>query len=42
MLVANLLNFAYTDFDTGVRYDQVADGVTTRTRMRCCTACTAR
>jgi hypothetical protein len=28
VLVANLLNFAYTDFDTGVRYDQVVDGVT--------------
>ncbi len=28
ILVANLLNFAYTDFDTGVRFDQVADGTT--------------
>ena len=28
VLVANLLNFAYTDFDSGVRYDQIADGVT--------------
>jgi hypothetical protein len=28
VLVANLLNFAYTDFDTGVRYDQAVDGVT--------------
>jgi hypothetical protein len=28
VLVANLLNFAYTDFETGVRYDQVVDGVT--------------
>jgi hypothetical protein len=27
ILVANLLNFAYTDFDTGIRFDQVADGV---------------
>ena len=27
VLVANLLNFAYTDFDSGVRYDQIADGV---------------
>jgi hypothetical protein len=26
ILVANLLNFAYTDFETGVRFDQVADG----------------
>lgn len=26
VLVANLLNFAYTDFETGVRYDQVIDG----------------
>ena len=27
VLVANLLNFAYTDFETGVRFDQVVDGV---------------
>jgi hypothetical protein len=27
ILVANLLNFAFTDFDTGVRFDQVVDGV---------------
>jgi hypothetical protein len=27
ILVANLLNFAYTDFATGVRFDQVVDGV---------------
>jgi hypothetical protein len=27
ILVANLMNFAYTDFDSGVRFDQVADGV---------------
>jgi hypothetical protein len=27
ILVANLLNFAYTDFETGVRFDQVVDGV---------------
>ncbi len=26
ILVANLRNFAYTDFETGVRFDQVADG----------------
>jgi Protein of unknown function (DUF2419). len=26
ILVANLLNFAYTDFETGVRFDQVVDG----------------
>jgi hypothetical protein len=26
ILVANLLNFAYTDFDTGVRFDQTVDG----------------
>ena len=26
ILVANLLNFAYTDFETGMRFDQVADG----------------
>jgi hypothetical protein len=26
VLVANLLNFAYTDFETGVRFDQVVDG----------------
>ena len=26
VLVANLLNFAYTDFETGVRFDQIADG----------------
>jgi len=28
ILVANLLNFAYTDFETGVRFDQIAGGVT--------------
>jgi hypothetical protein len=27
ILVANLLNFAYTDFETGVRFDQIVDGV---------------
>jgi hypothetical protein len=26
ILVANLMNFAYTDFDTGVRFDQIVDG----------------
>jgi hypothetical protein len=26
VLVANLLNFAYTDFETGIRFDQVVDG----------------
>ena len=26
ILVANLLNFAYTDFETGMRFDQVVDG----------------
>jgi hypothetical protein len=26
ILVANLLNFAYTDFETGVRFDQVVEG----------------
>jgi hypothetical protein len=27
ILVANLMNFAYTDFETGVRFDQIVDGV---------------
>ena len=42
ILVANLMNFAYTDFETGVRFDQIASIMgCLQTNLQCQASCEA-